>query len=577
MINTERLCLGCMNDNGGEKICPVCGYDSTLKNPEEALPLKFVVNNRYLVGKVLSVSGEAITYIGWDSVESAVIEIKEYFPKGFAHRNPDKTVAMVKGGEYTFNQGLMEFAEINGNIMGSELTALVPVTSVFEENGTIYAITAHILAITLEKFLQKNGGALKWEQARALFLPLIDTIKGMNDLGLLHRGISPETIIVGRDGKLRIKDYSIKSLRNAKSSLEYELYSGYSAVELYGFENMSEGYCTDVYGLCATLFRVLIGVVPPDAVQRMNDDSMTVPSKFAEELPRHVLAALANGLQVLPQNRTRNIENFKNELVYAEIENAPVKKVRAKTEIEELEPAPPVKKGNATKYALISAGCTIVAFAIIAVVLWFFVFRQDVSPDKTLQSSSDETSVSAPQVESIGTIDSGAEITVKKYSVPDFKGKYFVDIIENNDYEMFNINVTSKAYSNDVPRGAIASQSVAAGSEVERGTDINLVVSLGPQNIKMPNLIGMKEDEAVLELLKLGFMYEFINSDASKQYVKYDEDSNPEVVIAQYPEYGAAVTADIAVEFYVNSYKGEVETEPSSTESSNVTTSSQVQ
>ena len=28
MINTERLCLGCMNDSGGEQICPICGYDS---------------------------------------------------------------------------------------------------------------------------------------------------------------------------------------------------------------------------------------------------------------------------------------------------------------------------------------------------------------------------------------------------------------------------------------------------------------------------------------------------------------------------------------------------------------------
>ena len=37
MINTERLCPGCMNDNGGEKICPICGYDSASRNPDICL------------------------------------------------------------------------------------------------------------------------------------------------------------------------------------------------------------------------------------------------------------------------------------------------------------------------------------------------------------------------------------------------------------------------------------------------------------------------------------------------------------------------------------------------------------
>jgi len=567
MINTERLCFGCMNDNGGEKICPVCGYDSSTKNPEEFLPVKFLLNNRYIVGKALSATGEAITYIGWDNTDSAIIQIKEYFPRGFAHRNPDKTVSMVKGGEYTFNQGLMEFAEINGNIMGSELPSLVPVMSVFEENGTVYAIMAHIQAITLENFLQKNGGSLKWEQARALFLPLIDTIKGMNELGVIHRGISPETIIVGRDGKLRIKDYSIKKFRNAESELEFELYPGFSAAELYNFENMNDGYHTDVYGLCATLFRVLIGVTPPNVALRLQDDSMTVPSKFAEELPRHVLSALANGLQVHPSNRTRNIEALKNELVYAEIaESMPARKTRAKTE--EAENTKPVKKGGSAKYAIISAGCTVLVFAIIAVILVFTVFRNEVFPDKSLQSSEDETSVVAPQVESIGAIDSGAEITAKKFSVPDFKGKYYAEIIENKEYETFTFNISDKSYSDECPKGTIISQSVAPKSEVVRDTKIEFVISLGSKEIKMPNLIGMKKDEAVLELLKQGFMYEFINSDKEKEYVKYDEDSNPGVVLDQYPEYGTKVTADIAVEFYINSYTGDEEVESSLEETS---------
>jgi serine/threonine-protein kinase len=119
------------------------------------------------------------------------------------------TVSVIKGNEYIFNGGLLEFGEINRNIMNSELPSLITVIAVFEENGTIYAVSDYIPGITLEDFLTKNGGILKWEQARALCLPLIDTIKGMNDIGIVHGGISPETIVIGRDGKLRITGYTV--------------------------------------------------------------------------------------------------------------------------------------------------------------------------------------------------------------------------------------------------------------------------------------------------------------------------------------------------------------------------------
>ena len=131
MISTDRLCMGCMNDNGGERICPICGFDSKTQNPKEAVSIKTVINDRFMVGKVLSENGEGISYIGWDTENDAIVVIKEYFPDGAAKRNADKTVSIVKGMEYTFNEGLLEFLEINKTIKGSDLPSLVPVIDVF--------------------------------------------------------------------------------------------------------------------------------------------------------------------------------------------------------------------------------------------------------------------------------------------------------------------------------------------------------------------------------------------------------------------------------------------------------------
>ena len=91
MVNTDRLCMGCMNDNGGEKVCPICGFDSAEDNAAEFLSVGTWLNaNRYLVGRVIEESGDGVTYIGWDNDLNAVVNIKEYFPAGIAVRSADR-------------------------------------------------------------------------------------------------------------------------------------------------------------------------------------------------------------------------------------------------------------------------------------------------------------------------------------------------------------------------------------------------------------------------------------------------------------------------------------------------------
>ena len=551
MFNTAGLCLGCMSDNSGEKICPVCGYDNSTKNPSSSLPVKSILQNRYLVGAVLEMDGEGITYKGWDNAKSSKVKNKEYFPKGIADRNPDKTVSVPTDSKYDFNEGLLEFMEINRAITLSTLPSLVKVFDVFEENSTAYAVLEFVSGITLEEFLNKNGGSLKWEQVRPLFLPLIDTVHGMNEIGFIHGGISADTVIVGRDGKLRISKYSVRKLRLVGNSMTPSIYEGYAACEQYGIEGLNIGTYTDVYGLCATIFRALIGSVPPVSVQRIENDAMTIPAKFAEELPHPVLAALANGLQVLPKNRTQNIEEFKNELVYGEIQTpAPKEKTVSKKNAKA--PSKKVSKANSAKYALISALCTVLAILLIGVILIFTVFKDSVFNNKNNSSVYSTPSFNAPVVDSIGTVDSGVEDNVKLYPVPELKGKYFSEIIDNDEYEMFEFILKDKEYSDSCPKGTVCAQSVGAGTQSPRDTKIEVTISLGPKEFAIANLKGMDEDSAKLELLKQGFLYENI-----KILEKLDMDSKPGTVIEQSPKYGEKVNSEAVVEIYINSFKGD--------------------
>ena len=563
MSLTENLCMGCMGDNGGEAVCPICGYDSAQNNPINCLPTKFTINDRYIVGKVIAENGENITYIGWDKLKTNVVRIKEYFPKGCATRNPDKTISIVSGKEYPYNEGLLEFIEINRNIGKMEPQGIESVRDVFEENGTVYSINENISGITLREFLQKNGGSLKWEQARPLFLPVIETVKEMNKVGIIHRGISLDTIIVGRDGKLRLIDYSIKKLRITNDEIESQLFEGFAAIEQYEVMDMhTDGY-TDVYGLAAVILNVLVGTTPPVATLRLQSDSMAIPSRVAEELPRHVLSALANGLQVLPKNRTKNMEVFKNELVYGEMAAAPqpapkpkaqpttaptVKKSATTTASKTAKKPAPKQSNSAAKYAIISSACTAGVFIILALILALTVLKDQIFPKP---ATNNNNSSSAPVVETIGSGDSNIGTSSKTYSVPNFKGKYYSEIIQDEDYERFQFVIKEKNFSDKYAKGTIISQSVEEGASVAKGTKIEVVISLGPKEIKMPSVIGLTEDAAKMELLKQGFLYS--NIDVLE---KYDPDKKPGVIIEQEPQKGTSVSTDIGVTIYLNTYEG---------------------
>lgn len=555
MIDIDRLCPGCMNDNGGEKICSICGTDVSSQNDNSHLPIKFMLSERYVIGKALSVNAEGVTYIAWDTASEKAVHIKEYFPKGISVRNPDKTVSVISGNEFYFNEGLMDFIDINKKLIATELQSIIPVLTVFEENGTVYAATPIVSGITLNSFLDKNGGSLRWEQARPLFLPLIDTLKGLHEEGIIHGGISPETILVGRDGKLRFSGICIPRLRMANSNGFAELYSGYAAAEQYGKLEEKISEASDVYALSAVLFRVIIGTVPPSAEARLNEDTLSIPARFADELPRQVLVSMANGMQINVQNRTKNIDTFKNELVYGEtqenIRRAANNRAASKP-VKETESKPTSKsKTGSVKYAAISAGVTAAIFLVIAVVLCV-VFKEEIfgTGDPIFNNSE---IASMPDVDSIGEVDPGAAESVILYEVPNLVGKYFYQLEDEEDYERFKFVIKGKEFSDKYERGMICAQSVAAGTSVQNETEIQVTISLGSKELTVANVVGLDEMSAKLELLKQGFLYENIIVEEM-----YDSESAPGVVLRQTPEYNETVNAEILVTIYINSYEGDI-------------------
>ena len=528
--NTDNICLGCMGETNGEQVCPVCGFDKTKYAEPGALKLGTVLADRYLVGKVIATSGQGFTYLGLDKVTDKTVKVKEYFPTGLCSRTDDDAVEINGSTAYVFNDGIIKFISLYKKLgLMSDLPALYKVIDIFETNKTAYCISEYLPGIPFKEFLIRNGGFLNWEQVRPLFVPLISAFDALHKNGIVHGGISPDTLVVGRDGRIRIAGFCINSVRNAKSEMTAQLFTGYAAAEQYLGKDLTSA--TDVYGFAATMFRSLTGNPPPDSLGRMENDSMSFPKSVADNLPRGVLVAMANALQVDPEDRTFTMEEFKDDLMSA-IEESTVENTGDDNE--------KIDKSITRKYTLFAALATAVVLALIAGIIYLAFGRK---PDKTTST------VSVPSIASIGDI-GNSEKPENLYSVPDFSGNTLTALLENEEYQKwFEFKVAKKEYNDKVAKGKVCAQTVAVGTSVKKGTEVQLTISLGPSSVTIPKkLKGMSKTEAYIALLEMGF---------DPQNIEFIEkkDSTPtreEVVIATSPDIGASISPDEHIVVYYN-------------------------
>ena len=113
-MNIDDFCMGCMGNKKEAVVCPECGWrDGMQSETQHYLPLRTILNDRYLIGKVLGQGGFGIVYVAGDMDTAMRVAIKEYFPRELATRAHDHiTVTPYEGdAEIHFQYGLEKFLE----------------------------------------------------------------------------------------------------------------------------------------------------------------------------------------------------------------------------------------------------------------------------------------------------------------------------------------------------------------------------------------------------------------------------------------------------------------------------------
>ena len=350
------------------KIWESFGIKTDKQNPR-ALAVNTVLAGKYLVGPVLGEGGFGITYAGYDLNMETRIAIKEYFPVELVTRDTtlrntggggsisgssassvsepsaggvsasgsgsDRVISLSGEKSKTYQQGLKKYVDEARNVSQfADIPGVVSVKDFFYENNTAYIVMEYIEGISLKEYLKQKGGKLSEEESLAILRPVLEALEKVHAAGIVHRDISPDNImltfteegktgagqsgasaIYGNISAVKLIDFGAARMtsKNDQKSLTIILKHGYAPEEQYRSHG-EQGPWTDVYALCAVLYRMLTGKVPEPAMDRLFSDGLKRPGELGVKVTPAVSEAIMRGLAVKKEDRIQSVRELMDAL-----------------------------------------------------------------------------------------------------------------------------------------------------------------------------------------------------------------------------------------------------------------------
>ena len=272
----------------------------------------------YTIEGVLGQGGFGITYLGIDELHEKKVAIKEFFPQGIVTRNieyQDTVTVTFVGEKDNYEKGKERFLkEARTMAKFSKDEGIVKALDFFEINNTAYIVMEYLEGVTLKQYLRENQ-RIAPEDLIELLVPLIESLDEIHSQGMIHRDISPDNIMVLPDGRIKLMDFGAARdyTEFGEKSLSIVLKPGYAPPEQYQTHGI-QGPWTDIYALCATMYKCITGENPPDAIERVMDDHLKKISAFGISVSPQIEKAIIKGMSIAANDRYQNVGDFCEDL-----------------------------------------------------------------------------------------------------------------------------------------------------------------------------------------------------------------------------------------------------------------------
>ena len=328
-------CLNCMEVYDEQyEVCPYCGYvRGTPPKVASHLAPGTVIAQRYIIGTMVNYGGFGIVYRAWDEELGIMVAVKEHYPSGLVNRVPGTREVVIMEGErrQQYFASLSRFLdEARTMAKFSSLPNAVKVYQFLEENNTAYMVMEYLSGMGLDEYLRQfENGRLNIDEAVSIITDVGKTLSAMHKEKIIHRDISPDNIFLCADGKVKLLDFGAARLSSGEKTqtLSVVLKPSYAAPEQYR-KRSRQGPRTDIYVLGATLYKMVTGQLPTEALDRQVEDTLKKPSEINPEIPQWMDTVILTAMALNQEVRFPSVEKFTEALNREKTVKLPQKRIK---------------------------------------------------------------------------------------------------------------------------------------------------------------------------------------------------------------------------------------------------------
>jgi serine/threonine-protein kinase len=425
------------------------------------------------------------------------------------------------------------------------------------DEGAYYIVMEHIDGRALADIIRDEGPLLP-ERAAEIAADVAKALERAHGAGLVHRDIKPSNIMLTSYGQTKVTDFGIVRALGGDGESTMTQTGMVIGTASYLSPEQAQGNPvdarSDVYALGCVLFEMLTGQAPftgdtplSIAYKQVREDPKQ-PSTVNPDVPSGMDAITMKALAKNPDNRYSSAAEMREDLQRFlsghTVQATPLMadqtmvapagagtRVMERADEEEFEP--PEGRRRAAFYVVVA----LLILALFGLLAWLLAdslfggptvrvpdvvgrdvdeardileeagFEVDTEP-RNSPKPEDEVLEQDPEAGEGAEEGSTVLLTIsagrRQTTVPNVEGLTLDEATEELEDARLQLGETRREARDDVPENEVISQDPPADEEVDRGTEVDLVVSSGPESIIVPNVLNQPEDDAIAEIREAG-------------------------------------------------------------------------
>ncbi len=374
---------------------------------------------------------------------------------------------------------------------------IVKVLDIGEEDGNHYIVMELLKPHTLKDVINTNEKYFNNEDIVDMSLQILNGIKKAHDYNIVHRDIKPQNILIDEKGLLKVSDFGIARVVN--SNTMQNMRDAIGSVH-YASPEQSRGSVvderSDIYSFGIVLYELATGRLPFDGDSAISiaikhtKNTMVDPCHLNLNLNPSIQLIIKKCIQKEPSQRFQTIEEIIN--LFEEIKKNPDEELGDEfselfvvpTETIDMNSIAPFLDGDKemknrvdvseekNKINIIPMIITVSAAILIGLLVLALIFFK---PNQDVEK-------------------------IKPFKLDKVVGMNFTEANTLLASKRLNVVQKDAKYDDEVPVNCIISQLPKAGAMIQEGKSVEVVVSLGKKEFKVPKLEGLAVQEAKIIL-----------------------------------------------------------------------------